>query len=85
MNTMIEIILEFIFLGTIDAIPSKRVPFIVRVLLATILLSVYMGLVLLLFIAGFQSKNVMLVVVAGVVLFLAAALIFPKLKRIKSK
>lgn len=85
MNTIIEIVLEFILLGTIDTIPSKRVPFIIRMLLAVILLTVYVGLVLLLFIAGVQSKNVMLVVVAGVVLFLAAALIFPKLKRIKNK
>ena len=86
MSTVIEIILEFILLDTIDAIPSKRVPLIARVLLAIILLTVYIGLVLLLFIAGVQSKkNAALVAVAGIVLFLGAALIFPKLKRIKSK
>lgn len=85
MNTFIEIVLEFILLGTIDIIPSKRVPIIVRVLLATILLTVYIGLVLLLFIAGVQSKNAMLISVAGIVFILVAALIFPKLKRIKSK
>jgi len=57
MSTVIEIILEFILLDTIDAIPSKRVPLIARVLLAIILLTVYIGLVLLLFIAGVQSKK----------------------------
>lgn len=85
MNTFIEIVLEFILLGTIDIIPSKRVPIIVRVLLATILLTVYIGLVLLLFIAGIQSKNAMLIAVAGIVFILVSALIFPKLKRIKNK
>lgn len=85
MSIVIEIILEVILLGTIDAIPSKRVPLIVRVRLAIILLTAYIGLALLMFIAGVQSKNTMLVAVAGIVLFLVAALIFPKLKRIKSK
>ena len=85
MNTMIEIVLEFILLGAIDAIPSKRAPIVLRVLLAIILLTIYVGLVLLLLTAGIQSKNAMLVFVACIVFLLITILIFPKLKRIKKQ
>lgn len=85
MNAIVEIILEFILLGTIDTISSKKVPIIARVLLAIILLTFYIGLVLLLCIAGICSKNLMLIVVAGIVLFAVAALVFPKLKQLKRK
>lgn len=85
MNMIVEVALEFILLGTIDAIPSKKIPMFLRVLLATILLTVYIGLTLLLFVAGIQSKDLKLIFVAGLILFLVAVLILPKVKHIRSK
>lgn len=82
---IIEIILEFIFLGTIDAMSSKRVPLILRVLVATVLLALYLGLFALLLAVGINTGSATLIVVAFVVLLLIAVLVIPKIKQIKKR
>ena len=82
---IIEIILEFIFLGTIDAMSSKRVPLILRVLVATVLLVLYLGLFALLLVVGINTGSATLIVVAFVVLLLIAVLVIPKIKQIKKR
>ena len=82
---IIEIILEFIFLGTIDAMSSKRVPMILRVLVATVLLAIYLGLFTLLLVVGINTRSAMLTVVAFVVLILIAVLVIPKIRQIKKQ
>ncbi len=82
---IIEIILEFIFLGTIDAMSSKRVPMILRVLVATVLLAIYLGLFTLLLVVGINTGSAMLIVVAFVVLILIAVLVIPKIRQIKKQ
>ena len=82
---IIEIVLEFIFLGTIDAMSSKRVPMILRVLVATVLLAIYLGLFTLLLVVGINTKSAMLIVVAFVVLILIAVLVIPKIRQIKKQ
>lgn len=82
---IIEIILEFIFLGTIDAMSSKRIPLILRVLVATVLLALYLGLFALLLVIGINTGSAPLVVIAFVVLLLIAVLVIPKIKQIKKR
>ena len=82
---IIEIILEFILLGTIDVMPSKRVPTILRVLVATVLLAIYLGLFALLLVVGIDTGSATLIVIAFVVLILIAFLVIPKIKQIKKR
>lgn len=82
---IIEIILEFIFLGTIDAMSSKRIPLILRVLVATVLLALYLGLFALLLVVGINTGSATLIVIAFVVLLLIAVLVIPKIKQIKKR
>jgi len=82
---IIEIILEFIFLGTIDAMSSKRIPLILRVLVATVLLALYLGLFALLLVVGINTGSATLIVIAFVVLLLIAVLVIPKIKQIKKQ
>lgn len=82
---IIEIILEVIFLGSIDAMSSKRVPMILRVFAATVLLAIYFGLFTLLLVVGINTGSTMLIVVAFVVLILSAVLVIPKIRQIKKQ
>ena len=82
---IIEIILEFIFLGSIDAMSSKQVPLILRVLVATVLLALNLGLFALLLVVGINTGSATLIVVAFVVLLLIAILVIPKIKQIKKR
>ena len=82
---IIEIVLEFIFLGTIETISSKQVPMILRILVATALLALYLGLFALLLVVGINTSSTTLIVVAFVVLILIAVLVFPKIKQVKSQ
>ena len=82
---IIEIILEFIFLGTIDAMSSKRIPLILRVIVATVLLALYLGLFALLLVVGINTGSATLIVIAFVVLLLIAVLVIPKIKQIKKR
>ena len=82
---IIEIILEFIFLGTIDAMSSKRIPLILRVLVATVLLALYLGLFALLLVVGINTGSATLIVIAFVVLLLIAVLVIPKIKQIMKR
>lgn len=81
----IEFVLEFIFLGTIDSISSKRVPMILRVFGATILVAIYFGLFNLLLIVGINTGNAILIMVAFVVLILVAVIVMSKIRQIKKQ
>ena len=85
MFSIIEIILEIILLGTIGTTSSKRVPMILRVLVATVLLAIYFGLFALLFVVGINTGSVLLIVIAFVVLILIAILVIPKSRQIKNR
>lgn len=82
---IIEIILEIIFLGSIDAMSTKQVPVVLRVFAATVLLAIYFGLFALLLVVGINTGSTMLIVVAFVVLILSAVLVIPKIRQIKKQ
>lgn len=82
---IIEIILEIIFLGSIDAMSTKQVPVVLRVFAATVLLAIYFGLFALLLVVGINTGSTMFIVVAFVVLILSAVLVIPKIRQIKKQ
>ena len=85
MNTILEILLECVLVGTVEVLPSKKVPMVMRVLLAVVLLTLYIGLFALLLTIGIKSGNTMLIVVACIVLIIIAVWVFPKVKKIKKR
>ena len=85
MNTILEILLECILVGTAEVLPSKKVSMVMRVLLAVVLLTLYIGLFVLLLTIGIKTGNTVLIAVACMVLIIIAVWIFPKVKKIKKR
>ena len=63
MELIFEIIFEFIVQGSLDAVQDQKVPVIVRILSALILLTVYGGLTALFLSLGIRNKSILLIII----------------------
>lgn len=72
MELIFEIVFEFIVQGSLDAVQDQKVPVIVRILSALILLTVYGGLTALFLSLGIRNKSILLIIIAiGMLAFFA--------------
>ena len=72
MELIFEIVFEFIVQGSLDAVQDQKVPVIVRILSALILLTVYGGLTALFLCLGIRNKSILLIIIAiGMLAFFA--------------
>lgn len=68
LDDIIEVVLELVLDGAIEAAGSKKVPMPIRILLGGIILAFALGLIGLLFCAGMDSGNTGLMILAAVLL-----------------
>lgn len=76
MEIIFEIIFEIIVDGSLNAVSDKKIPLILRILSAIVLLTVYGGLVGLCLFWGIQNKSAILIAVGlGLLIFFGLAFI----------
>ena len=76
MEIIFEIIFEIIIDGSLNAVSDKKIPLILRILSAIVLLIVYGGLVGLCLFWGIHDKSVVLIIVGiGLLIFFGLAFI----------
>lgn len=83
MDFILEIIITIIFEGTLELTTSKRVPLLVRVIAAVLLLSFYIGLVGILFYIGLKHKSWVVIGCAVFVFALVAIVAIKKYHEMK--
>lgn len=74
MDIMIEIIIEILFEGAMEAVENKWIPKVIRIILAVLLLAFYFGLVGLFFYWGVRERSRLCIVVGMFLLFLVTIL-----------
>ena len=82
MDFIIEIIFEIIIEGMAEGAASKRVPLVLRILLAMILFAFFGGIVALLFWAAIRNRSILLGLIGMGVLLLFVAAAFKKIREI---
>lgn len=82
---MLDIILEIILNGAIEAVGSKKVPIAFRVTLALILLVFIYGVCGLLIYVGVEASNVALDALGVLLIVVFTVLIILKVKKLKPK
>ncbi len=82
-DDILELILELILDGSIEAADNKRVPMPVRIILAMFLIAVFFGVCVLLIIIGIEEENTALKVLGMFMAAAIAALIGIKIRRHK--
>ena len=84
MEIIMEIILDLILEGSVEAASSKKVPLPVRILASVILLAVYGGLIGFLVYIGIHEKKWLVLVLAAVILIITVLAFCRVYKRRKS-
>lgn len=82
-DIILEFIMTIIFEGSMEAVTEKKIPMVIRVLLAVFLLVFYIGFVGIFFYIGVKHKNG---IMKGIAVFLGviiAALVIKTYKEIK--
>lgn len=81
LDDIIEVVLELILEGAIEGAHSKKVPVLIRILLAGIILVFALGLVGLLFWVGLDSGNKGLMILAAVLLVIFSGWVIFSVRR----
>lgn len=82
---MLDIILELILNGAFEAVGSKKVPIVFRIVLALILLTFIYGVCGLLIYVGIETSNIALAVMGILLLVVFTLLIISKVRNHKQK
>lgn len=85
LDAIVEIILDIILEGAIEAAGSKKVPLPVRVILAGMIILLSLGVVALVFWIGISRKSTILIFSAAAMLIGFAYLCFSKVRQFKEK
>ena len=83
MDFIIELVMEIIMEGAIEAAESRRVPWPVRILLIAFLLVFFLGLFAILLIAGISNDSVVMIVIAFLYLVAVIAGVVYKVRKYK--
>ncbi|MBE6895176.1 MAG: hypothetical protein E7483_06225 [Ruminococcaceae bacterium] len=83
MDYLLTLMLEIILEGTFSATVNKKVPFVVRIILVALLISLWLGLCVLLFKAGIGTGRYALVVLSAVIFVVYIVIIAGKIKKLK--
>ena len=81
LDDIIEIILELILDGMIEATGSKKVPMPIRIGLGILLAAIIIGVCGLLLYVGIASGSILLIIISVVLLVAATVWIYSKVKR----
>ena len=81
LDDIIEILLELIFDGMIDATGSKKVPMPIRIALGILLPAIVVGVCGLLLYIGINSGSILLIIISVVLLAAAAIWVYSKVKK----
>lgn len=85
LDVIVEIILDIVLEGVIEAAGSRKVPMPVRIILAGMILLLMLTVVALVFWAGAIRQSVILVLIAAAMLIGLAYLCFAKVRQFKRK
>lgn len=85
LDAIVEIILDIILEGAIEAAGSKKVPLPVRVILVGMIILLSLGVVALVFWIGISRKSTILIFIAAAMLIGFAYLCFSKVRQFKEK
>lgn len=83
MDDLLTLVLEIILEGAAGAAASKKVPLFIRIVLAAVLLTIWLGLCFLLFKAGMDTGRYALVVLSAVIFIVYIVIIAGKIKTMK--
>ena len=81
MSDLLEIVLEIVLEGALHGASSRRVPLVVRALLAAVLAALWLGLSGLLLYVGMQSGSIPLMLVYGLLCWGVLALWYENIRR----
>lgn len=81
LDDIIEVVLELVLDGAIEAAGSKKVPMPIRILAAGIVLVIALGLIGLLFWVGVDSNSTGLMILAAVLLVVFGGWVFFAVRR----
>ena len=81
LDDIIEIILELILDGMIEATGSKKVPMPIRIGLGVLLTAIVIGVCGLLLYVGIGSGSILLIIISVVLLAAAAIWVYSKIKK----
>lgn len=83
MDFILELVMTIIFEGAVEAVTEKRVPMLIRVLLAILLLSFYLGLVGMFIYLGIRDKSGICMGAAVLLFVLVTAVVVRKYREIR--
>ena len=85
MEHMFEIVFEFIMDGAIEGVFERKTPVVIRIVLAAILLTIYLGFSGLLIIEGFREDEKALLIFGIIIFFLFGGAVIYKFLEYKRK
>lgn len=85
MDFLIELLLDIILEGSIEAVSEKRVPFPVRILLTIVLIVFFVGVFVLLFYLGVKYDLLFITIVTAILFVLFMLGMIKKIKDFKRK
>jgi len=83
MDDLLTLVLEIILDGAVSAAASKKVPMIIRIVLAVFLIALWLGLCILLLKAGLGTGRYGLVVLSAVIFAGYIVIVAGKIKKMK--
>lgn len=85
MDFLLELVFEIILEGAIEAASDTKVPMPIRILLATVLLGLYLGLVVLIVYIGISNKNGLVIAIGIFLSLLIAGAVWYKCLKFKNR
>lgn len=85
MSDLLEIVLEIVLEGALHGASSRRVPLVVRALLAAVLAALWLGLSGLLLYVGMQSGSIPLMFCGGCSWACGGILLADKIRRVRRR
>ena len=85
MDDVIELVLELILDGMVEAAGSKHVPLPIRIILTTLLAIFVLGVFGLLLWIGIQNKSVLMIIIVAALLIACIIGIYFKVKKYRNK
>lgn len=80
LELILELILEIVLEGAVGVVSSKKVPMIIRVLLAVVLLAFFVGIFGLLFWVGIKNNSLLLIGITAFLTIGLATMVYRKTK-----
>ena len=85
MEIIFEILFDFIIEGSMGAVGDKKVPFLLRILAAVLLLAIYGGLVGVLIFIGINEKNWIVLIFGVIIAFIAIGAVWKTVRKHRKK